>query len=269
MPQTGTRFTAKTDEFDAQTFAVASFHLAQSYSPLFTLDVHVASDSTGLKATDFLGQNVTFMVWQGRTPLRHITGLIAVAEREEYDGHKMNYYLRVYPPFWRSSLRQNFRPFQQQDIESIVAHLPEDNQVIRASYLLKERHPTREFCVQYGETDHDFLCRLLAEEGIFFYEEHACEGKNQLLVFCDNVFYLPLAFSIPFNPPSRETDTYGINRFRHYAHIRPAYVVTKDYTFKHPGSQGRFCHKAADLNGQRSQYEVMDYPGRFKDELTV
>ncbi|EOF7358708.1 hypothetical protein [Salmonella enterica] len=34
-----------------------------------------------------------------------------------------------------------------------MAHLLEDNQVIRASYLLKERHPAREFCVQYGEND--------------------------------------------------------------------------------------------------------------------
>lgn len=266
MPQTGTRFTVETDGFDAQTFAVVSFHLVQSYSSLFTLDIHVVSDSTGLKATDLLEQNITLTVWQGRTPQRHITGLIAGVERGEYDGHKMNYSLRVYPPFWRSSLRQNFRHFQQQDIESIVAHLLEDNQVIRASYLLKERHPAREFCVQYGETDHDFLCRLLAEEGIFFYEEHAREGQNQLLVFCDNVFYLPQAFSIPFNPEPRVTDTYCISRFRHCAQIRPAYVVTKDYTFRYPNWQGRFRHKAADLNGQRGQYEVMDYPGRFKDE---
>lgn len=266
MPQTGTRFTVETDGFDAQTFAVVSFHLVQSYSSLFTLDIHVVSDSPGLKDSDLLEQNVTLTVWQGRTTQRHITGLIAGVERGEYDGHKMNYSLRVYPPFWRSSLRQNFRHFQQQDIESIVAHLLEDNQVIWASYLLKERHPAREFCVQYGETDYGFSCRLLAEEGIFFYEEHAREGQNQLLVFCDNVFYLPPTFSIPFNPEPRVTDTFCISRFRHCAQIRPAYVVTKDYTFKYPGWQGHFRHKAADLNGQRGQYEVMDYPGRFKDE---
>ncbi|ECG8592459.1 hypothetical protein FNI11_22555 [Salmonella enterica subsp. salamae] len=125
MPQAGTRFTVKTDGFDAQTFAVVSFHLVQSYSSLFTLDIHVISDSTDLKATDLLEQNVTLTVWQGRTPQRHITGLIADVEHGEQDGHKMNYSLRVYPPFWRSSLRQNFRHFHQQDIENIVAHLHE------------------------------------------------------------------------------------------------------------------------------------------------
>ncbi len=34
--------------------------------------------------------------------------------------------------------------------------------------LFSEPHPSREFCVQYGETDYDFLCRMAAEEGIFF-----------------------------------------------------------------------------------------------------
>ncbi|HCL5075155.1 TPA: hypothetical protein N2F43_004545 [Salmonella enterica] len=50
MPQTGTRFTVETDGFDAQTFAVVSFHLVQSYSSRFTLDIHVVSNSTRLIA---------------------------------------------------------------------------------------------------------------------------------------------------------------------------------------------------------------------------
>lgn len=45
MPQTGTRFTVETDGFNSQTFAVVSFHLAQSYSSRFTPDIHVVSGS--------------------------------------------------------------------------------------------------------------------------------------------------------------------------------------------------------------------------------
>ncbi len=134
------------------------------------------------------------------------------------------------------------------------------------SFLLGLAHPEREFCVQYGETDYEFLCRLLSEEGIFFYEEHAREGTNQLLIFADKAFYLPEAFTIPFNPQPRPTSTACISQFSHCAQIRPAYVVSKDYTFKFPDWPGRFRHDADELNGQRNQYEVMDYPGRFKDE---
>ncbi|WP_088543933.1 type VI secretion system tip protein TssI/VgrG, partial [Escherichia coli] len=46
--------------------------------------------------------------------------------------------------------------------------------------------------------------------------------------------------------------------------IRPSSVVTKDYTFKRPGWAGRFEQEGQHQDYQRTQYEVYDYPGRFK-----
>ncbi|EPA7874334.1 MULTISPECIES: type VI secretion system Vgr family protein [Citrobacter] len=266
MSQTGLRFTVSVGNFPAETFAVTRFHLSQSYSSLFTLDIHIVSERTTLQASELLEQTARLAIWQGDTPLRYVTGLITGLERGEYDGRKTTYSLTVRPPFWRTSLRQNFRHFQQQDIQAIIQRLLDDNRVIDTAWLLDEVHPAREFCVQYNETDYEFLCRLLAEEGMFFYEEHARKGKRQMLVFCDRVVCLPDAFPLPFNPQPRGTTTECISRFRHSAQIRPAYVIAKDYTFKAPGWQARYRNDAADLNGQRNQYEVLDYPGRFKDE---
>ncbi|EOO5237535.1 type VI secretion system Vgr family protein, partial [Escherichia coli] len=48
------------------------------------------------------------------------------------------------------------------------------------------------------------------------------------------------------------------------AQIRPSSVVTKDYTFKRPGWAGRFDQEGQHQDYQRTQYEVYDYPGRFK-----
>ncbi|EGG0975071.1 TPA: type VI secretion system tip protein VgrG, partial [Escherichia coli] len=44
----------------------------------------------------------------------------------------------------------------------------------------------------------------------------------------------------------------------------PSSVVTKDYTFKRPGWAGRFDQEGQHQDYQRTQYEVYDYPGRFK-----
>ncbi|EJJ0116304.1 type VI secretion system tip protein VgrG [Salmonella enterica] len=266
MSQTGLRFTVSVGNFPAETFAVTRFHLSQSYSSLFTLDIHTVSERTTLQASELLEQTAQLAIWQGDTPLRYVTGLITGLERGEYDGRKTTYSLTVRPPFWRSSLRQNFRHFQQQDIQSIIQRILDDNRVGDSAYLLDEAHPAREFCVQYNETDYEFLCRLMAEEGMFFYEEHARKGTRQMLVFCDRVVCLPDAFPLPFNPQPRGTTTECISRFRHNAQIRPAYVIAKDYTFKAPGWQARYRNDTTDLNGQRNQYEVLDYPGRFKDE---
>ncbi|EMX5169699.1 type VI secretion system tip protein TssI/VgrG, partial [Citrobacter freundii] len=70
---------------------------------------------------------------------------------------------------------------------------------------------------------------------------------------------------MPFNPNAREVTTECISAFRYRAQIRPSSVENQDYTFKTPGWPGYFSHHAKNLNGQRTQYEIFDYPGRFKD----
>ncbi|MFL2056465.1 RHS repeat-associated core domain-containing protein, partial [Escherichia coli] len=89
------------------------------------------------------------------------------------------------------------------DIKSILGTMLQENGVTEWSPLFSEPHPSREFCVQYGETDYDFLCRMAAEEGIFFYEEHAYKSTDQSLVLCDTVRHLPESFEIPWNPNTR------------------------------------------------------------------
>ncbi|EEY7411831.1 type VI secretion system tip protein VgrG, partial [Escherichia coli] len=96
-------------------------------------------------------------------------------------------------------------------------------------------------------------------------EEHAYKSTDQSLVLCDTVRHLPESFEIPWNPNTRtEVSTLCISQFRYSAQIRPSSVVTKDYTFKRPGWAGRFDQEGQHQDYQRTQYEVYDYPGRFK-----
>uniref|UniRef100_UPI001CC7BDB0 type VI secretion system tip protein TssI/VgrG n=1 Tax=Escherichia coli TaxID=562 RepID=UPI001CC7BDB0 len=43
-------------------------------------------------------------------------------------------------------------------------------------------------------------------------------------------------------------------------------VQSQDYTFKVPDWPGMYEQQGESLNGQLEQYEIFDYPGRFKDE---
>ncbi len=70
-------------------------------------------------------------------------------ELGENDKNQMLYSMKVCPPLWRTGLRQNFRIFQNEDIESILATILKENGVTEWSPLFSEPHPSREFCVQY------------------------------------------------------------------------------------------------------------------------
>ncbi|UIV26771.1 hypothetical protein H6S15_20375 [Escherichia coli] len=107
-------------------------------------------------------------------------------------------------------MRQNFRIFQN-GTSKHPRHDIAGKRGDRMEPRCSASHPSREFCVQYGETDYDFLCRMAAEEGIFFYEEHAKVPTRALL--CDTVAICRI-FEIPWNPNTRtEVSTLCISQF--------------------------------------------------------
>ncbi|EPO3688862.1 type VI secretion system tip protein TssI/VgrG [Escherichia coli] len=267
---TGLRFTLEVDGLPPDAFAVVSFHLNQSLSSLFSLDLSLVSQQfLSLEFAQVLDKMAYLTIWQGDEVQRRVKGVVTWFELGENDKNQMLYSMKVHPPLWRAGLRQNFRIFQNEDIKSILGTMLQENGVTEWSPLFSEPHPSREFCVQYGETDYDFLCRMAAEEGIFFYEEHAYKSTDQSLVLCDTVRHLPESFEIPWNPNTRtEVSTLCISQFRYSAQIRPSSVVTKDYTFKRPGWAGRFDQEGQHQDYQRTQYEVYDYPGHDHGWLT-
>lgn len=265
MP-TGLRFTLEVDGLPPDALVVASFHLSQSLSSLFTLNISLVSQQfLNIEFSQVLEKMAYLKIWQDDEIQRRVKGIVVGFEQGEFDGNQTLYSMSIRPRLWRAALRQNFRIFQNEDIKSILGTILQENDVTEWSPLFSEPHPPREFCVQYSETDYDFLARMAAEEGIFFYEEHALKSDNQSLMLCDTVRFLPEAFEIPWNPNTRtEVSTPCISQFRHSAQIRPSSVVTKDYTFKRPGWAGRFEQEGEHQDWQRTQYEVFDYPGRFK-----
>ncbi|HDV1994430.1 TPA: type VI secretion system tip protein VgrG, partial [Escherichia coli] len=196
-----------------------SFHLNQSLSSLFSLDLSLVSQQfLSLEFAQVLDKMAYLTIWQGDEVQRRVKGVVTWFELGENDKNQMLYSMKVHPPLWRAGLRQNFRIFQNEDIKSILGTMLQENGVTEWSPLFSEPHPSREFCVQYGETDYDFLCRMAAEEGIFFYEEHAYKSTDQSLVLCDTVRHLPESFEIPWNPNTRtEVSTLCISQFRYSA----------------------------------------------------
>ncbi|HAY5616356.1 TPA: type VI secretion system tip protein VgrG, partial [Escherichia coli] len=65
---------------------------------------------------------------------------------------------------------------------------------------------------------------------------------------------------------SAGAETECVSMFRYEAHVRPSSVQSQDYTFKVPDWPGMYEQQGESLNGQLEQYEIFDYPGRYKDE---
>ena len=100
---------------------------------------------------------------------RYVHGVV---QSFRYTGRNGRFYLYaadVVPTLWQLSLRKNFRIFQGKQAQEIVKQVLEDGGINseRYRFALVDETRLRKFCVQYGETDLDFITRILEEEEYF------------------------------------------------------------------------------------------------------
>nr|WP_242432012.1 type VI secretion system Vgr family protein [Yersinia pestis] len=260
----GLQFTLTTASLPPQTFAVVDFTLSEMLSSPFVLNVGLASADPAVDFAAVLDEDATLFIWREGVLQRSITGMVASFEQGDTGFHQTRYSMVIRPALWRTSLRRNARIFQQASVEEIITTLLKENGINDFAFGFRHPHPVREFCVQYQESDFDFIQRLTAEEGIFYYFEFSA-GKNTV-VYADDVGSLPKGASLPYNPNvAAQAQELSITTFTRSAQVRPAMVQLKDYTFKNPNWAAAFSEQSGELQNQRPDYEHFDFPGRFKD----
>ncbi|PHM31064.1 type VI secretion system tip protein VgrG [Xenorhabdus innexi] len=261
----GLQFTLTAGGLLPQTFVVTDFTLNESFSQPFSLSVGLASADPAIDFPAVLDRTATLTILQNGIEQRSITGVVSRFEQGNTGLHQTTYQMIIRPDLWRTTLRQNSRIFQQQDIATIITTILKEHNIRDVIFSLRHPHPAREFCVQYQESDFAFLQRLTAEEGIFYFFE--CSNGRNTLVFADDCGSVPPGMMIPYQPG--EASTLGepaISSLTYSAQVRPAQVQLKDYTFKNPAWPAEFHQQMRDENLQQLYYEHYDYPGRFKDE---
>nr|VVN33235.1 Actin cross-linking toxin VgrG1 [Pseudomonas fluorescens] len=163
--------------------------------------------------------------------------------------------------------------FQGQSVPEIILAVLKAQRLSEVKTYLCFDHPPREYCVQAGESDLDFIARLAAEEGLLYSFEHRADGHTLWLTdrvgglgtigtheHCP-VHYQPLAGGDSAEP--------ALHRFHYTEQVRSARQVQRDYTFTHP--YYNLQHNAvgaSDLDHQHTDYERYDYPGRYKRDAS-
>ncbi len=262
---TGLNFSLISGSLPPTTFSVVSFELIESFSSPFALHVRMVSSDPAVDFAAVMDNTATLTVTDTGVLQRTVSGVVSSFEQGDTGLHQTEYQMVIRPALWRASLRLNSRIFQLQDIQSILDVIVDENRIMDVEYAFRFPHPQREFCVQYGETDLEFIQRLTAEEGIFYFFEFS--GKKHTLVFADDMSALGKGLVLPYNATDAAASPENcISSFRRGSQVRPAKVTMKDYTFKNPAWGALYEQFGKDLQNQQETYEHYDYPGRYKDE---
>ncbi|WP_338882206.1 type VI secretion system tip protein VgrG [Aeromonas hydrophila] len=263
--QTGLQFTVKVGALPATTFVVASFTLHEALSDPFTLSLQLASSQPDIDFGAVLDQPCELLVWYEGELQRRVNGVVSQFEQGDSGFRRTRYSMEVSPALWRLGLRHNARIFQAQKPEEIIGALLQEHGITDYAFALKHAHVQREYCVQYRESDLEFINRLAAEEGMFYL--HEFEAGKHRLVFADDAAALTNGPALFFNLGNRSLEQGPYIRQFHYREaVRQAEVELKDYSFKTPAYALSHKKMGAELEHQRDTYQHFDYPGRFKQD---
>lgn len=153
---------------------VAHATLTEVVSDLSTATLLLSHRDLGADPHALLGRTCTVTLRRGEQRLHAMSGLLGSVVNGGPSPRRRLARVIVTSSLGALSLRRDYRCFQDLDAVAVIKEVLREANVYQRKGALEvhvdRRHlPRREYCVQYGETDLEFVRRLLEEEGLFFY----------------------------------------------------------------------------------------------------
>ncbi|SPC21679.1 type VI secretion system Vgr family protein [Cupriavidus oxalaticus] len=201
---------------------------------------------------------------------REITGIVTRVEGPQPDGRHIIYRLTLRPWLFLATLTSDFKIFQQKSVVDILQELLADYPFPVDNRLDVARYPTREYQVQYGETDFAFFERLTQEWGISYFFEHS-RGHHRLVLSDGNGafrrFASPAYHTLSWRPSADRADAEHLHAF----HVRDQLVSGKwtstDYDFVKPRADLSVATEDP-RDTAHAEGEVYEYPGDHAQPAT-
>jgi type VI secretion system secreted protein VgrG len=245
------------------------FSGSEGISRLFRFDLWMHSEKSTLDFAQIIGKKATIRIKMEGGKFRHLNGLIdtfaqAGSTQVQVANQTVmlaNYTAALVPWLFMLSYTSDCRIYQDKTAPEIIEAVFKENDFSDFALRLQGSFRKREYCVQWNETDLNFVLRLMEEEGIFYFFEHE-ESKHTLVLANQSSDFKPS----PLYPTARYESLEGAGRredvitewtIRHQ--VRPGKYEVKDFNFEKPTQ-----NLTASVTGKDPRkLEMRYYPGEY------
>ena len=242
---------------------VVEFTAEEGVSQLFKVTLELVSEEE-VNFEDVVGQTALITL-EGLSEERYFHGIVSMFAQTGTRGRFFQYQATVVPSAWVLGLEQDCRIFQDKSVPQIVQQILEESGITGEffDFRLQGNYPNREYCVQYRQTDLDFISRLLEEEGIFYFYEH--NDQKHVMVFGDGtVNYQPIRgeAQVVFNAGgAMVAEEEAVTGFNFSKHLRSGKYTLRDFNFLKPSLD----LTSDNSDNENTSMEMYDYPGKYAD----
>jgi type VI secretion system secreted protein VgrG len=242
-----------------------SMNLTAGLSTLGEMQLSLLSKKPDLKPEDLLGKAVTVVVQQRDSGKRHFNGFVTRFGTGGRRGSYFAYQATVHPWLWFLTRTADCRIFQEMSVPDIVKKVFEDHGVANFQFKLFRSYRQWVYCVQYRESDFNFVARLLEHEGIYWYFEHE-DGKHKLVLVDSQSAHdaAPDCKSLPYIEEGAVTapDTDCVSNWAFSREVRTGKVMLTSYDFERPSTDLKVKSDKVRKHAL-ADYELFDFQGDY------
>ena len=250
-------------------FKVESFRVSEAVSTLFEMNLTVLSEDEGITFEALSRKTGVLSVYgQGMHVARQFNGSVSQLRYLGTGRRFSRYQITLVPELWFLTQRQDCRIFQMKTAPEIITEVFDKAGMSDYRLELTAQYASKEYVLQYRESDHNFVQRLMAEHGLWYYFEHS--DSNHTMVIVDSNDSIPNLISSPLNasylgpviyhaPGGGVADREHIFGLEQVHRTRTGGVSYGDYQYLTPKvPQGQ-----SSATGPNSDLLRYDYPGRY------
>lgn len=226
------------------------------------LNLGYVSPAANLQLKPMVGKDLCVNIELDGGGKRYISGLVTAARVAGHQGRSVVYELRLEPWLKILTHTSDYKAFQNKNVVEILDEVL-DEYPWPVEKRLVENYPTRAWQVQYGETDFDFVQRLMQEWGIYWWFEHS--ENSHTLVLADAINVHKACADSPlvcYYQKGLKLEKEFIHTITANESLRSGQWVLNDFDFMKP----RSLLKSTVANPRETglaEYEHYEWPGDY------
>jgi type VI secretion system secreted protein VgrG len=229
-----------------------------------------------VKHDQLVGKAMTLTVELPGEKKRHFNGMVSRFSAGGRDERFAYYRAELVPWLWLLTLSSDCKVWQNKTFPEIIEDVFKEWQgqfsdLVKFENKLKGKYLKVDYCVQYRETDFNFVSRLMEQEGISYFFKHDENGHTLVLGDDPSAFEacpnLAKARFLPEAGMGEWED--GVTSWESRHSMVPGKYTLADYHFQMSNKSFRAPATGSVKIGNNSGLEIFDFPGEFAQRFNT